>query len=214
MKSTLMNKPFLFSVAEESAGTEENIKAFRKAIAGKKVLFIELTSENIQQVIQKGKFSHAPFVAAYQKLVMLAHKAGLKIIPLDEQKKVNELVRAEISATILSHNPSLDLRNKEIEYYLAYNERERIWIRKLKTANAQAIAVMAPGHASEIAKKLRIPEENMIGKVQDRSSHRELAASEAARRKQETAIMKRLEAEQGLGKFGSFAKRRWARRRG
>jgi len=171
------NKPFLFSVEHDPKAVESALPNFRNAINGKKFLFIELTPPEVKAAL-RGEADPLELVAAYQKLVTEAARAGLKVVALDRPKFMEELLRAEIDASIIGPNHEKD---KAKVYYEDYIKRERDWLRTLSNAGSNSVLVMNPGHAAEIAKQLKLPKEHIFGQLWPRTKERLIAAGEAAR---------------------------------
>ncbi len=207
-----LRKPVLFSVEHEPKEVEKRMAEFRQVIKGKKILFIELTSEEVFETVKKDVIRHTTLVGAFQRFVFEANKTGLKVVGLDNKKDIDELIGAGNAASIIGRDKEWDFSNAEKANYLAYNKREGKWIRKLKTANETAVIVMNPVHASEIAKKLRIPKNNIIGKLRERPLNRKLAKTEAIKRKARKAEEMRKKARQA-GQATGFERRNLARKR-
>lgn len=150
------NKPILFSVNHSDKAVQKGKDRFREIIKGRSFLFIELSSERVAEILMGKRASRGSQIRAYQRLVIIANRAGLKVVGLDSQKNVEAMRR--VSDNISSaHDPP--------ELYLFYKKRENEWLRKLEGLTSKAVIVMNPVHSTEIAKKLRIPNENIIGKL-------------------------------------------------
>ena len=173
------NKPILFSVDHEPDDVRIAISKFREAIAGKKFLFIELLPEEVELVLKKHEYSSMRSVEAYQRLASEAMTGGLKVIALDNKKFVDEIKRITSTAYIVGWS-HFDASAKRSAYYQIYIKREKAWLRKLEGVGSNAVLVMHPEHAAEIAKQLKIPNENIIGHLWHRKEGRVLADEKAA----------------------------------
>ncbi len=205
------NKPVLFSILHERISVNVGIDLFKESLKGKKTLFIELEPIDVTQALG-GKMHSLQSVAAYQKLVVEAGKAGLKVVALDNRKDIEEYSRMAKDIENTSHSDKKFKQKLERMCYLEYNKRETKWLKKLKPHGAEAIVVMHPGHASEIAKRLRIPKQNIIGSLLKKPGRRKLAEKEAARiRVRETAVRRKNAKKKG--KPTGFARKALVRRR-
>jgi len=205
------NKPVLFSISHELIAVEAGIDLFKKTLKGKKVLFIEFAPLEIAQAL-KGEFDTRPQIFAYQRLVAEAGKAGVEVVGLDTKKSMEELIHLVEDIKKTDNRKRSYIRKHERYDYLIYNKREKRWLQILKTYGSEAILVMHPGHAIEIAKKLRIPKRNIVGQFQDRKGQRSLAAKEAARIKIKKAARNKKTRPAGQRPIG-YARRVSARKR-
>jgi len=181
------NKPILFSVQHNLTDVEMAIARFRRIIRGKKFLFIELISEEVKEAFRGELYNSDPKVAAFQKLVFEANKAGLKVIPLDDKKMMTELFAKGFDNVLHDSPPNVE--------YEVYVKRERLWLNKLEGANASAIVVVNPVHASEIARKMGLPKDNIVGQLWEKPEFRALAEEKARRIEAERTERKRRKAQ-------------------
>ncbi|MDD5162993.1 MAG: hypothetical protein PHD95_02180 [Candidatus ainarchaeum sp.] len=146
------NKPIIFSVVHEPPNVEAALEEFKKAIQGKKVLFIELMQKSIDQILVQGKYNFDLKIKSYQRLCLEAHQAGLRVIPLDIE--AGDMFDVDFR----SHGRS------RISYQL-FHKREKHWSELLRNAESNSVAVMHPTHALEIARLLKLPKENILGDI-------------------------------------------------
>lgn len=146
------NKPILFGIEHDSIIVDENLKLFEALLLGKKKLYIELLPENLT----KNARGLPSEVHAYLRLVTIAQKAGLEIIPLDRKDWNDKLNRDYLAFHIF---PEFQIKAADIDYQMLY-KREKMWAEKLRSANSNSIVVMHPDHAWELKKLLKIPDEN------------------------------------------------------
>lgn len=165
------NKPILFSVEHIPSAVEKELSRFRETVKGKTFLFVELIPGDIEQILQKHTYSIIPSIKAYQRLVAEASRGGMKIIALDNNPKFNtEADVAETQAMI--GGSKADIRRW---LYEIYTKREKGWIERLQGVGSNAVLVMHPKHSTEIAKQLKIPKENIIGKLLNADDERAIA---------------------------------------
>jgi len=144
------NKPVFFSVPHHIEAVEFEINLFKKAIKGKKSLYIELTPSDVDQIVRENTFNEKhEGVKAYQMLVQIAHKAGLKVVPLDTDKVIKE------------YEPEITPESEKSRYISMYR-REKAWEEKLRGTGHDSLVVMHPAHTYKIAQMLKIPDRNLL----------------------------------------------------
>ncbi|MBI5553444.1 MAG: hypothetical protein HY917_01755 [Candidatus Diapherotrites archaeon] len=151
------NKPVLFSVEHQPDAVEKEWQKFKQAILGKRFLFIELSPHEVDEVIVHKKIDTAPQIGAFQRLVRLAHEAGLKVFPLDSAKYDKEFMN------LLHSRPPHSEKQIQSKVYQEYIKREKLWREKLTGKDARTLVVMDPANAIEISKQPGIPKENVPG---------------------------------------------------
>ena len=187
------NKPTFFLVDNESNPVWNALEHFKKTVKGKRVLYIELTAEDLSHIPEyPNKVRVAPLPekemlywgseGAYRKLAFYALINGLHVIPLDKKRIMNQWWK--ISTTKgFEHAQAL---------YQSLNRRENDWSKLLRNANGQALVVMHPGHGELIMRKMHVPKNNIaycqpIDKTWIRNARRK-AAIEARRVTQRARI--------------------------
>lgn len=152
-------RPLMFAVDHELKPVAEAMDEFRRRMQGKKVLYIELGPLEISNVAEDFAFRAGhPFMgggdartASYQKLVAEALRAGLEVKPLDTQATRMEIVTFR---AFKARRPNMA--------YRVIHLRERRWVGILKNVGGDAIVVMHPGHAEEVARQLELPKANFV----------------------------------------------------
>ncbi|MBI4052469.1 MAG: hypothetical protein HY394_00350 [Candidatus Diapherotrites archaeon] len=189
------NKPVLFSIDHEPAPIEARLAEFKEAINGKSVLFIELPVQFVRQLIELQESNRIYMLGpSYQLLVLVAHKAGLMIVGLDNNKYHGRFWRTVEDNAKPGGTANLD--KKSDLFYLNLNKREKDWCRQLAGVGSKAIVVMNPVHAAEIARRLQIPQENILGTLREEPQSRALAEKRAEGIETERLDRRRRRAEQ------------------
>ena len=120
----------------------------------------------------------------YSTLVLEAHKAGLKVVGLDD--KLSGHSRTSTSE-IYAETPRW--------LYRMLLKREKSWIEKLRGTRADSVVVMHPAHAAEVSRELGLPKSNIDTKngIYDRHYRHRKELAEVAKKYADEIGRKRLE---------------------
>jgi len=182
------NKPIMFALPHTNAEVEKALPNFRKAIEGKKRLFVEMA--HFEPISNWGDFA---------LFVNEAHKLGVEIVYLDKserQASKHQRLRAPLTEMLFDQ-----LRNHKWPFSIAYRRylnldlREKKWERMLKGTTSRDVIVMHTEHAKAMIQRLKIPQSNIAffapSNAGDFSEPRRMA-SEERRQIEALRIAKRL----------------------
>ncbi|MBU0635687.1 hypothetical protein KKE06_01550 [Candidatus Micrarchaeota archaeon] len=149
------NKPILFGIVHSHTDIDTGMEQFKILLKGRKFAYIELAPKFVNQILTRQEYHQSPDISAYQRLVVEANKAGLKVIALDKDDTYKRAEKARQE------------RGLKACYYETFDKREKKWCEMLRNTGNNSIAVMHPVHAVEIAKLLKLPEENIFGRIKE-----------------------------------------------
>ena len=175
------NKPILFGVDHDPEAVDAAIGEFRKLIKGKKTLYIEGSPSFLRHTHRIFTTVTPPTTKPeptdFERLILEAYKQGLDVVPLDSEKDMRELMKAEeelqkelkgFSLSKFDTLKKLDqfhemIRNKSTRrFHTMYDRREKRWERTLEGTRSDSVIVMHPAHATRMAEKLKLPKANTI----------------------------------------------------
>lgn len=172
-------KPVFMGITHEPQRVKEALESFKEAAAGKKRLYIEDTP---------GLLRHPR--SEYSPLVEHADREGLKIIPLDADKDLEE--HNQRLGILLDEYPGE--QNYRLVCHGDMRRREDKWVRTLRDAPRGSLVVMHPLHARRVASRLGM-EGNLVYSDQKAPTARqreimEIGDAETARIKAERLARK------------------------
>jgi len=187
------NKPVMFALVHNDGEVTNAMSSFLSAIKGKKRLFIEL-----------GYYGGRSLNGTdFYRLAMATDKAGLKVMPLDIQKR---------NSNELDFGKHLRIEPEQVYRYRNLDKRENKWEAMLHGTTSKDIIVMHPEHGKRIMEMLKIPKTNVayfgVNTHSTYESERNLAMRELKRIQAERIARKLVRVKQKAKNPKPFFKQR------